>query len=318
MFAVNKNDAIYLAGHTGMVGSATMFELRSRGYNNIITSAPDYDLRRQSLVEDLFARQRPRTVIVAAARVGGIVANSKYPHDFISDNLEIQTNLINTSLRHGIKRLIFLGSSCIYPKLAPQPLREEYLLTGSLEPTNEWYATAKISGIKLCQAANKQYGVKYVSLMPTNLYGERDNFDLESSHVLPAMLRKFHEALPDIEVVLWGSGNPKREFMHVSDLARAICFFLEGDYEEDLYNVGTGGDITISDLAHMIQMIVGHKGKIYWDTGRPDGTPRKLLDVSRITKIGWSPKIDLEQGIIDTYRWMKENIAHLREVKHGL
>ncbi|HOF59745.1 MAG TPA: GDP-L-fucose synthase [Candidatus Syntrophosphaera sp.] len=310
------HNSVFLAGHTGMVGSATLAELQNSGYSGVLTAEPDRDLRQQDVVDEIFEQHRPKAVIIAAARVGGILANSRYPYDFIYDNLAIEANLVNAALKHGVKKLVFLGSSCIYPKLAPQPLREEYLLTGPLEPTNEWYATAKIAGIKLCQAVNRQYGLSYVSLMPTNLYGERDNFDLESSHVIPAMMRKFHEALPDKEVVLWGSGKPMREFMHVWDLARAIRFILETECQDDLYNVGTGIDISISDLAMMMQKTVGHKGKIVWDTDKPDGTPRKLLNVHKINQLGWKHEIGLEQGIKDTYEWMKTNINNLREIKH--
>ena len=248
--------------------------------------------------------------------MGGILANSSYPYDFIYDNIMIEANLINAALIYGINKVVFLGSSCIYPKLAPQPLKEEYLLTGPLESTNEWYAIAKIAGIKLCQASNKQFHTKFISLMPTNLYGERDNFDLESSHVLPSMLRKFHNALPDKDVILWGTGNPKREFMNVKDLAKAIRFVLENDLPDNLYNVGTGKDISIKELALLIQKIVGHKGKIIWDISKPDGTPRKLLDVSKLNQLGWKYEIELEDGIAMTYKWFIENINNLREIKY--
>lgn len=309
-------DTVFLAGHTGMVGSATLAELQNSGYTGVLTAEPDRDLRRQDVVESIFEQHRPKAVIIAAARVGGILANSRYPYDFIYDNLAIAANIVNSALKHGVQKLVFLGSSCIYPKLAPQPLREEYLMTGPLEPTNEWYATAKIAGIKLCQAANSQHGTRFVSLMPTNLYGERDNFDLESSHVFPALLRKFHEALPDKDVVLWGTGKPMREFMHVRDLARAIRFILETECPDDLYNVGTGTDISLADLACMIQMILGHTGKIVWDKNKPDGTPRKLLDVRKIRNLGWRHEIDLDRGIAETYQWMTANLGNLRELKH--
>ncbi|MDP3115404.1 MAG: GDP-L-fucose synthase [Candidatus Cloacimonadaceae bacterium] len=308
---------IYLAGHSGMVGRATLTELTVNGYTNILTTPPDFDLRRQDLVNRYFEIHRPESVIVAAARVGGILANSRYPYDFIIDNLLIEANLINAAVKFNVPDLIFLGSSCIYPQKASQPIKEESLLTGSLEPTNEWYAIAKIGGIKLCQAANRQFGLNYLSLMPTNLYGEGDNFDLQTSHVLPAMLRKFHDAKPDGSVQLWGTGSPMREFMHVRDLAKAIRFVLEHECPEDIYNVGTGEDISIRDLAKMIQMTVGHEGPIVWDSGKPDGTPRKLLDVSRLHSMGWKHTIELEDGIAATYKWMINNTKTLREVKHG-
>lgn len=306
---------IYIAGSRGMVGSAVTRLLSAQNENRLLYDN-GIDLRDKNAVRLFFEQNQIDSVVVAAARVGGILANSKYPYDFIYDNIMIEANIINAALIQGIKKLVFLGSSCIYPKLALQPLKEEYLLTGELEPTNEWYAIAKIAGIKLCQAANRQHKTKYISLMPTNLYGERDNFDLESSHVMPAMIRKFHEALPDKDVVLWGSGSPMREFMHVRDLASAIQFMLENEVDDDLYNVGTGKDIAIKDLAHMIQRITGHAGKIVWDTDKPDGTPRKLLDVSKLHDMGWRHQIDLEDGIKETYAWFLKNINSLREVKH--
>ena len=312
-----KHSRVYLTGHTGMVGSAVYEALIETNYTDVVTTELSLDLRNQEKVVAYVHDSKPHTIVVAAARVGGIMANTLYPYDFIYDNLMIELNLINAAILNGVKKLVFLGSSCIYPKLAPQPLKEEYLLTGSLEPTNEWYAMAKISGIKLCQSANKQFGSNFVTLMPTNLYGARDNFDLDSSHVLPAMIRKFHEALPDKDVVLWGTGSPFREFMHVSDLAKAILFSLENDLHDDLFNVGTGQDISIINIASIVQRIVGHKGKIVWDTSKPDGTPRKLLDVSKLHDLGWNHTIELEAGIHSTYEWFLINKNSLREVKHG-
>ena len=289
-----RESKIYVAGHTGMVGSAIIRLLSKKGYGNLVLrSSKELDLRDQSAVDAFMELEKPDVVIIAAARVGGILANNEYPYQFLYDNLAIESNLINASHQNDVDRLIFLGSSCIYPKLAPQPLKEEYLLTGPLESTNEWYAIAKIAGIKLCDALRKQYGRNYTSLMPTNLYGSGDNFDLKTSHVLPAMIRKFHEALPDKPVTLWGTGSPMREFLHVDDLAAAVLFVLEHDVSGNLYNVGTGIDLTIKELAETIQKIVGHKGKIIWDTSKPDGTPRKLLDVSLLNKEGWKPEIQL-------------------------
>ena len=309
---------VYVSGHKGMVGSATLEELKNAKNNiKIVGLEETIDLRNQNDVNNFLSKLNCDAIVIAAARVGGILANSTYPYDFIYDNLMIEANLINAALTNRINKVVFLGSSCIYPKLAPQPLKEEYLLTGPLESTNEWYAIAKIAGIKLCQASNKQFNTKFISLMPTNLYGERDNFDLESSHVLPAMIRKFHNALPDKDVVLWGCGNPQREFMNVKDLAKAIRFVIENDLPDDLYNVGTGKDISIKELALLIQNIVGHKGKIIWDASKPDGTSRKLLDVSKLNHLGWKYEIELEDGIAMTYKWFIENINNLREIKYG-
>ena len=308
---MNKHARIYVAGHKGMVGSAIVRELSEQGYSSLITADLDkLDLRDQAATNAFMKRQQPDVVIVAAAVVGGIMANSTYPWKFLYDNLVIEANLINASHENDVQHLVFLGSSCIYPKLAPQPLKEAYLLTGELEPTNEWYAIAKIAGIKLCQALNKQYGRQYISMMPTNLYGPNDNFDLESSHVLPAMIRKFHEAKENghAPVTLWGTGSPRREFLHVHDLARAVRFVME--YPEplpyDLINAGTGTDLTIKELAETIRQIVGHQGPIEWDTSKPDGTPRKLMDTARINRLGWKPVTDLEKGIEETYRWYRE------------
>jgi len=309
---------VYVSGHKGMVGSATLEELKNAKNNiKIVGLEETIDLRNQNDVNNFLSKLNCDAIVIAAARVGGILANSTYPYDFIYDNLLIEANLISTALTNRINKVVFLGSSCIYPKLAPQPLKEEYLLTGPLESTNEWYAIAKIAGIKLCQASNRQFNTKFISLMPTNLYGERDNFDLESSHVLPAMIRKFHNALPDKDVILWGSGNPQREFMNVKDLAKAIRFVIENDLTDDLYNVGTGKDISIKELALLIQNIVGHKGKIIWDASKPDGTSRKLLDVSKLNHLGWKYEIELEDGIAMTYKWFIENINNLREIKYG-
>jgi GDP-L-fucose synthase len=296
-----------------MVGSALYLNLQANGYNNIIVRDLDQlDLRNQAAVDQFMATEKPDFVIIAAAKVGGIMANNTYPWEFLYENLMIEANLINAAHQNGVQNLIFLGSSCIYPKLAPQPLKEEYLLTGPLEPTNEWYAIAKIAGIKLCQALNKQFGRNYISLMPTNMYGPRDNFDLHSSHVLPAMMRKFHEAKINghAPVTLWGTGSPMREFMHVEDLAKAIRFIMEydGPLPYDLINVGTGTDLTIKELALTIQKATGHQGEIQWDTTKPDGTPRKLMDVSQLKALGWKPTIELEEGISRTYEWYKENV----------
>ena len=306
---IKKSDKIYIAGHRGMVGSACWRALEAEGYTNLIgKTSKELDIRDQKAVEDFIITEQPTAIIDAAARVGGILANDTYPYEFLMDNMLIQNNLIRSAHENGVPKFIFLGSSCIYPKFAQQPLKEEYLLTDSLEPTNEWYAIAKISGVKLIEALRKEYGRDYVSLMPTNLYGPNDNFDLKSSHVLPAMIRKFHEAKlkGNIAVELWGTGSPMREFLHVDDLAQAVIFSLENEFEEHLFNIGTGWDITIKELAEQIQFIVGHQGKIIWDRTKPDGTPRKLLDTSRIERLGWSAKIDLKFGINRTYEWFLE------------
>lgn len=303
-----REQKIYIAGHTGLVGSAISENLQKQGYTNLLTASfEQLDLRNQTAVDVFFATEKPDFVIIAAAKVGGIMANSQYPWAFLYENLMIEANMINAAHQNGVQNLIFLGSSCIYPKLAPQPLKEEYLLTGPLEPTNEWYAIAKIAGIKLCQALNKQYGRNYISLMPTNMYGPRDNFDLQSSHVMPAMIRKFHEAKENnhAPVTLWGTGSPMREFMHVTDLAEAIRFIMEydGKLPYDLINVGTGTDLTIKELALIIQKATGHQGEIQWDTTKPDGTPRKLMDVGRLKSLGWKPQVELEEGIKKAYEW---------------
>ena len=307
------NKKIYIAGHTGMVGSAITRELEKRGYKNLLLkNYPGLDLKRQDEVEKFFNEEKPEIVIVAAAKVGGILANNTYRAEFIYDNLMIEANIIHNSYKAGVEKLIFLGSSCIYPKLAPQPLKEEYLLSDYLEFTNEPYAIAKIAGIKLCENYYRQYGSNFYSVMPTNMYGPNDNFDLNTSHVLPAFIRKFHEAKEKVEkeVVIWGTGKPLREFLYVDDLADAIIFLMENVNAEDLYekgithlNIGTGKDISIDNLANLISEIVGYKGSINHDTSKPDGTPRKLLDVSRINSLGWKYKTELQEGIVETYKW---------------
>ena len=301
-----------------MVGSAVWRVLESKGYSNLIgkTSA-ELDLINQQAVLNFYNQEQPEVVIDAAAKVGGILANNDFPYQFLMENMQIQNNLIDGAYKTGIEKFIFLGSSCIYPKFAEQPLKEEYLLTDSLEPTNEFYAIAKITGVKACQAIGKQYNKDYVCLMPTNLYGSFDNFDLQSSHVLPAMLRKFHEAKINkhSDVMLWGSGTPRREFLFVDDMAEAVVYALENQLPEHLYNVGSGKDITIKELAEMIQMIIGHQGNIIWDDSKPDGTPRKLMDVSKMKELGWQYSTELEDGIKKTYLWFLENIDNIKEVK---
>ncbi|REE27455.1 GDP-L-fucose synthase [Winogradskyella pacifica] len=306
----NHESRIYIAGHRGMVGSAVWRALEAKGYTNLIgkTSA-ELDLRNQQAVIDFFNKEQPDVVINAAAKVGGILANSENPYPFLMENLQIQNNLIDTAHKTAVSKFVFLGSSCIYPKFAPQPLKEEYLLTDSLEPTNEWYAIAKIAGVKACEAIRKQYGKDFVSLMPTNLYGPFDNFDLKSSHVLPAMLRKFHEAkTTNAPVTLWGSGTPMREFLHVDDMAQAVVFAVEHVLPEHLYNVGTSTDVTIKELAETIQSIVGHTGELVWDSSKPDGTPRKLMDSSKLEELGWGSTVGLKEGIANTYKWYINNL----------
>ena len=315
---IKKSTKIYIAGHRGMVGSAVWRALENKGYCNLIgKTSSELDLRNQQAVLGFYATEKPEVVIDAAARVGGILANSDFPYQFLMENMQIQNNLIDGALQSGIEKFIFLGSSCIYPKMAPQPLKEEYLLTDSLEPTNEWYAIAKITGVKTCQAIRKQFNKDYVSLMPTNLYGYFDNFDLQTSHVLPAMLRKFYEAKlnDNAEVVLWGSGTPMREFLFVDDMAEAVVYALERELPEYLYNVGSGKDITIKELAETIQKVTGHQGEIIWDASKPDGTPRKLMDVSKMKEMGWEYNTELQQGIEKTYAWFLENIENIKEVK---
>ena len=315
---ISKNTKIYIAGHRGMVGSAVWRILESKGYSNLIgkTSA-ELNLRNQKSVLDFYNHEKPEVVIDAAAKVGGILANNDFPYQFLMENMQIQNNLIDGAHKVGIGKFIFLGSSCIYPKFAPQPLKEEYLLTDSLEPTNQWYAIAKITGVKACEAIRKQYSKDYVSLMPTNLYGSFDNFDLQSSHVLPAMLRKFHEATinNNAPVTLWGSGTPMREFLFVDDMAEAVVFALENNLPEYLYNIGTGKDISVKQLAETIQKVTGHQGDILWDSSKPDGTPRKLMDVSKIKEMGWQYATELEDGLKKTYQWYVENIDSIKEIK---
>lgn len=313
---IDKNATIYIAGHKGMVGSAIWRTLKEKGYTNLIgASSNELDLRNQKEVQDYIQQIKPDVIIDAAAKVGGILANNDFPYEFLMENMQIQNNLISEAHRSNVEKFIFLGSSCIYPKLAPQPLKEEYLLTASLEPTNEWYALAKITGVKLGEAIRKQFKKDFVSLMPTNLYGTHDNFDLTSSHVLPAMIRKFHEAKlnDNSAVTLWGSGTPMREFLFVDDMAAAVVFALENQLPDYLYNVGTGEDLTIKDLAQIIQKIVGHTGEIIWDDTKPDGTPRKLMDVSKMQNIGWKHQKSLEDGIQETYNWFLENIENFKQ-----
>ena len=323
---MNKTSRIYVAGHRGLVGSAIFRKFQSEGYFNVIVrSHKELDLMRQAEVEGFFWAEKPEYVFLAAAKVGGVLANNTYPAEFIYQNLLIESNVIHDAYKSGVKKLLFLGSSCIYPRDCPQPMKEEYLLSGKLEQTNEPYAIAKIAGIKMCQSYNRQYGTRFISVMPTNLYGPGDNFDLQTSHVLPALIRKFHEAkireanLPEVGgserserssngsfVTLWGTGTPRREFLHVDDLADA-CVFLMNHYDDtDIINVGAGKDISVSELADLIKDIMAFKGSIHYDRSKPDGTPRKLLDTSRLKALGWQPKISLRQGIEMTYRWYVE------------
>jgi GDP-L-fucose synthase len=313
---LSHSSRIFVAGHRGLVGSAIVRRLEKNGYRNLMVAGRgELDLRDQAAVSRFFARQLPEFIFLAAAKVGGILANSTRPAEFLYENLAIQTNVIHAAWQTGAQKLVFLGSSCIYPQLAPQPIKEEYLLTGPLEPTNDAYAIAKIAGLKLAAAYRKQYGFRAVSLMPTNLYGPGDNFDLETSHVLPALIRRFHEAKisQSPSVTLWGTGTPKREFLHVDDLAEAACFIMEkyegGEPLGDLLNVGIGDDLSISELAAMVARIVGYRGELRFDPTRPDGTPRKLLDVSRIHSLGWHARISLEDGIASTYDWYCANAA---------
>jgi GDP-L-fucose synthase len=307
---MDKNAKIYVAGHRGLVGSAIVRRLKNEGYSNIVTRrSAELDLREQAAVRAFFEQERPEYVFLAAAKVGGILANNTWPADFIYQNLMIEANVIESARLSGVEKLLFLGSTCIYPKMAPQPLKEAYLLTAPLEPTNEWYAVAKIAGIKLCQAYQRQYGCKFISAMPTNLYGPEDNFDLESSHVMPALIRKFHEAKVNAEptVTVWGSGKPLREFLHVDDCA-AACLYLMDHYDgEDIVKIGVGEDLSIAGLAALVKRVVGYEGEIVYDASKPDGTPRKLVDVSRINGLGWRAAISLEDGVRETYRWFLEN-----------
>ncbi len=304
---------IYVAGHKGLVGSALCRSLKLRGYRNVVTRThPELDLLNATAVDEFFRSQRPEVVYLAAAKVGGIHANNTYPADFILDNLKVQNNVIESAWRHGVKKLLFLGSSCIYPKMAPQPLKEEYLLTSPLEPTNEPYAVAKIAGIKLCSAMNRQYGTDFISVMPTNLYGPNDNYHRENAHVLPMLLRRFHEAKIEQQasVIVWGTGNPKREFMYVDDMADACVFLMENFSAKDigeLINIGTGEDCTIREIAELVKDVVGYKGELVFDPTKPDGTPRKLLDVTRLHNLGWRDKTSLREGLVATYKDFLEN-----------
>jgi GDP-L-fucose synthase len=316
---IHQQSRMYLSGHTGLVGSAIARALTRHGYCDVVTrDVHDLDMRDQAAVRADLAAARPDVVIVAAAKVGGIMANWQHPYEFVADNLSIELNLIDAAYRSGVRRLIFLGSSCIYPREAPQPLREEYLLSGPLEETNRPYAVAKIAGIELCRSLNREYGTDYVSLMPTNLYGPGDNFDLETSHVLPALIRRFHEAKADGRptVTLWGSGAPRREFLHVDDVAEAVVFALRhvsaAEVPDGLLNVGCGEDLAISQLAEVVRTVVGYSGGIEWDTSKPDGTPRKLMDVSRLFALGWRPRVPLEDGLRSTYGWF---LAHRAEAR---
>ncbi|OXS79452.1 GDP-L-fucose synthase [Domibacillus enclensis] len=307
---MDKQSTIYIAGHRGLVGSAILKNLKEQGYTNLVyRTSSELDLRDPNQVASFFEQEKIDYVFLAAAKVGGIVANNEYPADFIRDNLLIQTNVIDSAYKNGVKKLLFLGSTCIYPKLAPQPLKEEYLLTGELEPTNEPYAIAKIAGIKMCESYNRQYGTKYISVMPTNLYGPNDNFDLHTSHVLPALIRKFHEAketnAPIVEV--WGTGTPKREFLYSDDLADA-CVYLMNTYEgNEMVNIGVGEDISIKEVAETIKDVVGYEGKLQFDTSKPDGTPRKLVDVTKLNGLGWKAKTPLNEGLVQAYNWFLEN-----------
>ena len=304
---------IYIAGHRGLVGSAIVRRLEALGAQDLLLrTRAELDLTDDHAVSSFFEVERPAYVFLAAAKVGGIKANNDYPAEFLCDNLAIQTNVIHSAWKSGVTKLCFLGSSCIYPKLAPQPLREESLLTGPLEPTNEWYAIAKIAGIKMCEAYRRQYGFNAISVMPTNLYGPGDNFDPESSHVLPAMIRRFHEAKVrgDASVLIWGSGTPRREFLHVDDMADATVFLMQGYEQAEHINVGVGEDLTILELARLVADVVGYQGQILTDPSKPDGTPRKLMDVSRLSALGWKARIGLRDGIAETYRWYVANVAH--------
>jgi GDP-L-fucose synthase len=310
------NDArIFVAGHNGMVGAASVRALHRSGYRNLLTrSRQELDLTDQSAVRNFFKAEHPSVVILAAARVGGIHANNSHPALFIRDNLLIQDNVIDAAYQSGVAKLVFLGSSCIYPKMSPQPIKEEYLLSGPLEPTNEWYAVAKIAGLKMCQAYRREYGFNAISLMPTNLYGQGDNFDLQNSHVLPALIRRFHEAKNrgDASVTAWGSGTPRREFLHVDDLADAIVFLMNNYDEEGIVNVGWGEDVTIRELCELVMSVVGYRGALSFDATKPDGTPRKLLDTGRINGLGWRPSITLKAGIEQTYAWFREHVDSAR------
>ena len=312
---MNKDSRIFVAGHRGLVGSAIVRRLQADGFANLLMrTRAELDLRNQGAVEEFFGTQRPEFVFLAAAKVGGIHANDAYPADFIRDNLQMQTNVIDCAYRHGAHKLLFLGSSCVDPKLAPQPMPEGCLLSGPLEPTNQWYAIAKIAGLKMCEAYRRQYGFRAIAAMPTNLYGPGDSFDLQNSHVLPALIRKIHEAKVrgDGSVVVWGTGTPRREFLHVDDLADACLFLMRSYDSEELVNVGWGDDVSIRELAEMVSGVVGFSGRLEFDATKPDGTPRKLLDVGRMEALGWSPRVQLRDGIESTYRWFVEHSGGCR------
>jgi GDP-L-fucose synthase len=312
---LTQDSRIYVAGHCGLVGSAVVRALLQQGYQNLVLRTRDeLELTNQAAVREFFQSVLPHVVIMAAARVGGIHANNAHPALFIRDNLSVQDNIIDAAQRSGTAKLVFLGSSCIYPKLAPQPIKEEYLLTGSLEPTNEWYAIAKIAGLKMCQAYRREFGFNAISLMPTNLYGPGDNFDLENSHVLPALIRRFHEAKMrgDETLAIWGTGKPRREFLHVDDLADAVIYLLQHYNDEPIVNIGWGEDVTIRELAELVMEESGYRGRLVFDSSKPDGTPRKLLDTTRLTALGWRPKIALKAGIQSTYNWFREHLSEAR------
>ena len=307
---MNSDSRIFVAGHRGLVGSAIVRRLQAEGFANLLTrTSAELDLRNQRAVEEFFRQERPEFVFLAAARVGGIHANDSYPADFIRDNLQIQSNVIDSAYRHGARKLLFLGSSCIYPRLAPQPMSEDSLLTGTLEPTNQWYAIAKIAGLKMCEAYRRQYGFNAIAAMPTNLYGPADNFDLKNSHVLPALIRRIHEAKlrGENSVAVWGTGTPRREFLYVDDLADACLFLMRSHDSGELVNVGWGQDVSIRELAELVRAVVGFPGELQFDTTRPDGAPRKLLDVGRMAALGWSPRVRLDAGVELTYRWFVQH-----------
>lgn len=308
---MDKHARIFIAGHRGMVGSAILRALTNRGYDNLVVrTSKELDLRDHARVAAMFAEVKPEYVFLAAAKVGGILANSTLPAEFIYDNLAIQTNVVHQAYVHGVKKLLLLGSSCIYPRDSPQPMKEEYLLTGPLEPTNEWYAVAKIAGIKMCQAYRRQYGCDFIAAMPTNLYGPNDNFDLQHSHVLAALLRRFHEAKEEGRPpTLWGTGTPRREFLHADDCAEACLFLMDRYSDPMIMNVGAGAEMTIAELATMVAEVVGYRGDIHWDRTKPDGMPRKLMDCSRMTALGWTPRIPLREGLNDAYAWYRQQVG---------
>ena len=312
---LSHDSQIYVAGHRGLVGSAIVRALKAKGHTKLLLRTHrELDLTDQAAVVEFFQKERPQAVVMAAARVGGIHANNVRPAEFIRDNLVIQDNVIDAAYQAGVAKFVFLGSSCIYPKLAPQPIKEDSLLTGPLEATNEWYAIAKIAGLKMCQAYRRQFGFNAISLMPTNLYGPGDNFDLQNSHVLPALIRRFHEAKlrGDGSLTVWGTGTPRREFLHVDDLADAVIYLLKTYDDEAIVNIGWGEDVTIRELAEIVASVAGFRGRLEFDASKPDGTPRKLLDTSRLTALGWTPKIKLKAGIEDTYAWFKDHVAEAR------